>query len=244
MYEPRGYVYEVGFFARYSSQRWLTAMAPGQWHVGAPHSPLCAPRAPFWQRWWPIFRPLGSQNRARTPRRLCALRSRSAPAEARTTGSNRLACSRCVPTFSRGGFGTEKKCDFQIGQLLLLRRPLQPTPPGADMLPATSSDAEGFRRRVIAFRKPLDPLLKAHISAFRPVLRFTDLTDISHVVMSEGMGGQFHGETSAAAGGTVHSAGARGYRLCCTYLWLCGGRIGDLRQRLPKSYVSFTRLLA
>ena len=42
------------------------------------------------------------------------------------------------------------------------------------MLPATSSDAEGFRRRVIAFRKPLDPLLKAHISAFRPVLRFTD----------------------------------------------------------------------
>ena len=25
--------------------------------------------------------------------------------------------------------------------------------------------------------------------------------------MSEGMGGQFHGETSAAAGGTVHSAG-------------------------------------
>ena len=112
------------------------------------------------------------------------------------------------------------------------------------MLPATSSDAEGFRRRVIAFRKPLDPLLKAHISAFRPVLRFTDLTDISHVVMSEGMGGQFHGETSAAAGGTVHSAGVRGYRLCCTYLWLCGGRIGDLRQRLPKSYVSFTRLLA
>ena len=51
MYEPRGYVYEVGFFARYSSQRWLTAMTPGQWHVGAPHSPLCAPRAPFWQRW-------------------------------------------------------------------------------------------------------------------------------------------------------------------------------------------------
>ena len=142
--------------------------------MGAPHSPLCAPRAPFWQRWWPIFRPLGSQNRARTPRRLCALRSRSAPAEARTTGSTRPACSRCVPTFSRGGFGTEKKCDFQIGQLLLLRRPLQPTPPGADMLPATSSDAEGFRRRIMAFRKPLGPLLKARISAFRPALRFTD----------------------------------------------------------------------
>ena len=37
-------------------------------------------------------------------------------------------------------------------------------------------------------------------------------------IMSEVMGGQFHGETSAAAGGTVHSAGARGYRLCRTYL--------------------------
>ena len=140
---------------------------------GAP-SPVFSPRAPLWQRWQPIFRPLGSQNRARTPRRLCALRSRSAPAEARTTGSNRPACTRCVPTFSRGGFGTEKKCDFQIGQLLLLRRPLEPTPPGADMPPSTSSDAEGFRRRIIAFRKPLGPLLKARISAFRPVLRFTD----------------------------------------------------------------------
>ena len=175
---------------------------------------------------------------------MCALRSRSAPAEARTTGSNRLACSRCVPTFSRGGFGTEKKCDFQIGQLLLLRRPLEPTPPGADMPPSTSSDAEGFRRRIIAFRKPLGPLLKARISAFRAVLRFTDFNGHIACGHERGMSGQFHGETSAAAGGTVHSAGARGYRLCCTYLWLCGGRIGDLRQRLPKSYVSFTRLLA
>ena len=161
MYEPRGYVYEVGFFARYSSQRWLTAMAPGQWHVGAPHSPLCAPRAPFWQRWWPISRPLGSQNRARTPRRLCALRSRSAPAEARTTGSNRLPCSRCVPTFSRGGFGTEKKCDFQVGQLLLLRSRYATDPPGADMPPTTSSDREGFRSQPIAFWKARDALSKA-----------------------------------------------------------------------------------
>ena len=36
MYEPRGYVYEVGFFVRYSSQRWPMAIAPAQWHVGAP----------------------------------------------------------------------------------------------------------------------------------------------------------------------------------------------------------------
>ena len=68
-----------------------------------------------------MYEPRGVRVRARIPRRLGALRSRSAPAEARTAGSNRPACSRCVPTFSRGGFGTEEKCDFQIGQLLLLR---------------------------------------------------------------------------------------------------------------------------
>ena len=36
MYEPRGYVYEVGFFVRYSSPRDPTAIAPAQWHAGAP----------------------------------------------------------------------------------------------------------------------------------------------------------------------------------------------------------------
>ena len=39
-------------------------------------------------------------------------------------------------------------------------------------------------------------------------------------------------------------AQCRGSRLCRTYLWLCAGRIGDLRRRRPNSYVSFTRLLA
>ena len=177
---------------------------------GAP-SPVCSPRAPLWQRWQPIFRPLGSPNRARTPRRLCALRSRSAPAEARTTGSNRLACSRCVPTFSRGGFGTEKKCDFQIGQLLLLRRPLEPIPPGADMPPTTSSDAEGFRRCIIAFRKLLGPLLKARISAFRPALRFTDFN--GHIACGHERG---HGRSISR--GNKRSGG--GHSAQCRDSWL------------------------
>ena len=139
---------------------------------------------------------------------MCALRSRSAPAEARTTGSNRPACSRCVPTFSRGGFGTEKKCDFQIGQLLLLRRPLEPTPPGADMPPSTSSDAEGFRRRIIAFRKPLGPLLKARISAFRPVLRFTDFNGHIACGHERGHGRSISRGNKRSGGG--HSAQCRG----------------------------------
>ena len=36
MYEPRGYVYEVGFFAHCSNQRCPPAIVPAQWHVGAP----------------------------------------------------------------------------------------------------------------------------------------------------------------------------------------------------------------
>ena len=39
-----------------------------------------------------------------------------------------------------------------------------PPTPGADMLPTTSSDPEGFRSRPIAFWKALEPLSKAYIS--------------------------------------------------------------------------------
>ena len=59
---------------------------------------------------------------------------------------------------------TRKNDIFRLGQLLLLRRALEPTPPGADMLPTTSSDPEGFRSRPIAFWKALEPLSKAYIS--------------------------------------------------------------------------------
>ena len=59
---------------------------------------------------------------------------------------------------------TRKNEIFRLGQLLLLRRALEPTPPGADMLPTTSSDPEGFRSRPIAFWKALEPLSKAYIS--------------------------------------------------------------------------------
>ena len=39
-----------------------------------------------------------------------------------------------------------------------------PPTPGADMLPTTSSDPEGFRSRPIAFWKAREPLSKAYIS--------------------------------------------------------------------------------
>ena len=108
MYEPRGYVYEVGFFAHYSNQRRPTAMAPAQWHGGA-LSPLCAPMAPLWQRWQPIFRPLGSQYHARTPRRLCALSRPCAPSGAERTGRNRHLRTSHVPNLAFSGNGDEKK---------------------------------------------------------------------------------------------------------------------------------------
>ena len=60
--------------------------------------------------------------------------------------------------------GPRKNEIFRLGQLLLLRRALEPTPPGADMLPTTSGDPEGFRSRPIAFWKAREPLSKAYIS--------------------------------------------------------------------------------
>ena len=70
--------------------------------------------------------------------------------------------------------GRRKNVIFRLASSCCSGADMPPTPPGADMPPTTSSDAEGFRRRTIAFRKPLGPLLKARISAFRPALRFTD----------------------------------------------------------------------
>ena len=60
--------------------------------------------------------------------------------------------------------GPRKNEIFRLGQLLLRRDPLEPTPPGADVPPTTSSDPEGFRSRPIAFWKAREPLSKAYIS--------------------------------------------------------------------------------
>ena len=85
---------------------------------------------------------------------------------------------------------------------------MPPTPPGADMPPTTSSDAEGIRRRLIAFRNPLGPLLKAHVSAFRPVLRFTDFNGHNACGHERGHGRSISRGNKRSGGG--HSAQCRG----------------------------------
>ena len=76
------------------------------------------------------------------------------------------------------------------------------------MPPSTSSDAEGFRRRIVAFRKPLGPLLKARISAFRPVLRFTDFNGHIACGHERGHGRSISRGNKRSGGG--HSAQCRG----------------------------------
>ena len=164
----------------------------------------------------PLFGSAGSLFSARSGRKtapappaVCAL---SAAAARLLRPEQRAATARRAPDACQlsaaADLGRRKNVIFRLASSCCSGADMPPTPPGADMPPTTSSDAEGIRRHIIAFRNPLAPLLKAHISAFRPVLRFTDLTDISHVVMSEGMGGQFHGGNKRSGGG--RSAQCRG----------------------------------
>ncbi len=131
MYEPRGCVYEVGFFVRYSSQRWPMAIAPAQWHVGcggAP-SPLCAPIAPFWRRRQPIFARSGRKT-APAPPAVCA--HSAAPARP-LAPKGREGTATCAPATYQillsAQMATRKNEIFRSGQLLLLRGALEPTHP-------------------------------------------------------------------------------------------------------------------
>ena len=165
MYEPRGYVYEVGFFVRYSSPRDPTAIFPAQRHAGAPLRRSA--------RQWPRYGSVGSRffarsgrNTAPAPPAVCA--HSAAPARP-LAPKGREGTATCAPATCQillsAQMATRKNDIFRLGQLLLLRRALEPPPPpGADMLPTTSSDPEGFRSRPIAFWKALEPLSKAYIS--------------------------------------------------------------------------------
>ena len=160
MYEPRGYVYEVGFFARYSSQRWLTAMTPGQWHVGRPIR-RSARQGPLSGSAGSLFSARSGRKTAPAPPAVCAL---SAAAARLLRPEQRAATARRAPDACQlsaaADLGRRKNVIFRLASSCCSGADMPPTPPGADMPPTTSSDAEGFRRRVIAFRKPLGPLLK------------------------------------------------------------------------------------
>ena len=101
------------FSLHYSSLRRPTTAAPAQQqHVGAPPRPLCEPRAAFGKHLWRIYRPLGSKNSARAPRRLCALSRPGAPSDAERTGRNRHLRTRHVPNLACNPNGDEKKMRF------------------------------------------------------------------------------------------------------------------------------------
>ena len=156
-----------------------------------------------------LFSARSGRKTAPAPPAVCAL---SAATARLLRPEQRAATARRAPDACQlsaaADLGRRKKCDFQIGQLLLLRRPLEPTPPGADMPPSTSSDAEGFRQRIIAFRKPLGPLLKDRISAFRPALRFTDFNGHIACGHERGHGRSISRGNKRSGGG--HSAQCRG----------------------------------
>ena len=164
MYEPRGYVYEVGFFVRYSSPRDPTAIVPAQWHAGAPLR-RSARQGPLYGSVGSRFFARSGRNTAPAPPAVCA--HSAAPARP-LAPKGREGTATCAPATCQillsAQMATRKNEIFRLGQLLLLRRALEPTPPGADMLPTTSSDPEGFRSRPIAFWKALEPLSKAYIS--------------------------------------------------------------------------------
>ena len=112
-----------------------------------------------------LFSARSGRKTAPAPPAVCAL---SAAAARLLRPEQRAATARRAPDACQlsatADLGRRKNVIFRLGQLLLLRRPLEPTPKGADVPPTTSSDPEGFRSRPIAFWKALEPLSKAYIS--------------------------------------------------------------------------------
>ena len=149
---------------RYSSQRCPTAIAPAQWHIRVPLR-RSARQGPLSGSVGGRFPACSRRKTAPAPPAVCA--HSAAPARP-LAPKGREGTATCAPATCQillsAEMATRKNDIFRLGQLLLLRRALEPTPPGADMLPTTSSDPEGFRSRPIAFWKALEPLSKAYIS--------------------------------------------------------------------------------
>ena len=143
------------------------------------------------------------------PPAVCAL---SAAAARLLRPEQRAAPARRAPDACQlsaaADLGRRKNVIFRLASSCCSGADMPPTPPGADMPPTTSSDAEGFRRRIIAFRKPLGPLLKARISAFRPALRFTDFNGHIACGHERGHGRSISRGNKRSGGG--HSAQCRG----------------------------------
>lgn len=146
---------------------------------------------------------------APAPPAVCAL---SAAAARLLRPEQRAATARRAPDACQlsaaADLGRRKNVIFRLASSCCSGADMPPTPPGADMPPSTSSDAEGFRRHIIAFRKPLGPLLKARISAFRPVLRFTDFNGHIACGHERGHGRSISRGNKRSGGG--HSAQCRG----------------------------------
>ena len=129
MYEPRGYVYEVGFFVRYTSQRWPTAKAPAQWHVGAPLRRSARQK--------PLSGGVGSRFFARSVRKTApappAVCAHSAAPARPLALKGREGTATCAPATYQillsAQMATRKNEIFRSGQLLLLRGALEPTHP-------------------------------------------------------------------------------------------------------------------
>ena len=163
-----------------------------------------------------LYGSVGSRFSARSSRKIapappavCAL---SAAAARLLRPEQRAATAWCAPDACQlsaaADLGRRKNVIFRLASSCCSGADMPPTPPGADMPPTTSSDAEGFRRRIIAFRKPLGPLLKARISAFRPALRFTDFNGHIACGHERGHGRSISRGNKRSGGG--HSAQCRG----------------------------------
>ena len=164
----------------------------------------------------PLFGSAGSLFSARSGRKtapappaVCAL---SAAAARLLRPEQRAATARRAPDACQlsaaADLGRRKNVIFRLASSCCSGADMPPTPPGADMPPTTSSDAEGFRRRIIAFRKPSGSLLKARISAFRPALRFTDFNGHIACGHERGHGRSISRGNKRSGGG--HSAQCRG----------------------------------